>query len=419
MGKRDKNVSSSSHNNWSETEFNWIGAQLPPVDDDAVPRSQPHVDHITQGVQGINIGQSDYGGGQQYTHQSQQGGVNYGAVDPSQSHLPADSIGASDSSSPSIYTHNAGVERAPSIGKWKGKARADDQQHVNSGAVLMQGDIHPIDPGYGLSGGGYGGGGAANVTGSATYRSPYSEQFGGLYGTVEGDAPVDGGFDQAVAESRSHNFGRAHPGEASSYDIEPAAYDQPTVDPNTYSYAEDEEVDEGTITPRGHTSSVLKILWSEPRGAANSRFSEWEIKTTDAGPFYVGYRRFIVVRSDEGHSTCIPISTYEGKACTKNGVRASKHGIVYELSRHKGPPRLLKKEPELGFEPVALEIYAPNEKLQLESRVNYSKLVTIEHNVKVFFIGRVAQQHLDYVQNAVNECWSKKRTERSTRKHRK
>ncbi|RYP34515.1 hypothetical protein DL767_004227 [Monosporascus sp. MG133] len=389
MGKH-KNASSSSHNNWSEPiwseiyqqwyterigengepEYNWIGAFLPAaaVQDDATPRSQPQVDHLTQGVQEMNIGQAGYGGGEQYTHQGQQGGVNYGAADPSQSHLPADSIGASDSSSPTIYTHNEGVERDPSIGKGKGKARADNQQHVNSGVALMQGDIQPIDPGFGLSGGGYGGGGATNVTGSATYRSPYPEQFGGLYGTVEGDAPVDGGFDQAVVESRSQNFGPARPGEASKYIIEPTAYGQPTIDPNTYSYAEDEEVDESTITARGNSS---------------------------------------------------PISTYEGKACTKNGVRASKHGIVYELSRHKAPPKLLKKEPELGFEPVALEIYAPNEKLQLESRVNYSKLVTIEHNVKVFFIGRVAHQHLDYVQNAVNECWGKKRTERSTRKHRK
>lgn len=79
----------------------------------------------------------------------------------------------------------------------------------------------------------------------------------------------------------------------------------------------------------------------------------------------------------------------------------------------------MKNEPELGYDPVALDIYAPNEKLAPESRVNYSKLVTIEHNVKVFFIGRVVQQHLEYVQNAVNECWGKKKTERSTRKPRR
>ncbi|RYP20045.1 hypothetical protein DL765_002971 [Monosporascus sp. GIB2] len=389
--QRNSHASSSSHNSWSEpiwseayqqwytqrirngkTEYNWIGAlpQAAAGQDQAIPRSQQHVDHITQGVEGMNIAQAGYGGGQQYTHQTQQVGAHSGAVDPSQSHLPADSIGGSSSFSPSTYTHNGVVERDPPIEEGKGKARAHDQQHVDSGVALVHGDIHPIDPGFGLSGSGYGGG-ATDMTGSATYRNPYPEQFGGPYDTAEGNAPVDGGFGQAVAESRSQNFGQGHPGEASSYNIEHTAYDQPTIDPNTYSY-----------------------------GAANSRFSEWEIKTTSAGPFYVGYRRFIVVRTDEGHSTCIPISTYEGKACTKNGVRASKHGIVYELSRHKRPPRPLKKEPELGFEPVAIEIYADNEKLQLESRVNYSKLVTIEHNVKVFFIGKVAQQHLDYKDNS-------------------
>lgn len=100
-------------------------------------------------------------------------------------------------------------------------------------------------------------------------------------------------------------------------------------------------------------------------------------------------------------------------------MRASKHGIVYEWARHKKSPKLLKNEPVLGYNPVGLEIYAPNEKLAAESRVNYSKLVTIEHNVKVFFIGRVIQQDLDYVQDAVNECWGKKKTERSTRKPRR
>ena len=54
---------------------------------------------------------------------------------------------------------------------------------------------------------------------------------------------------------------------------------------------------------------VLKIYWSEPRGAARAPppadVSEWEVQPTDQGPFYVGYRRFIVVRTDEGNSTCM------------------------------------------------------------------------------------------------------------------
>ncbi|RYO84596.1 hypothetical protein DL766_010562 [Monosporascus sp. MC13-8B] len=335
MGKGNSHASSSSHNNWSDpiwseayqqwytqrvgrdgkTEFNWIRA-LPPAaagQDDAIPRSQQHVDQITQGVQDMNIAQAAYGGGQQYTHQIQQVGGHSSTIDPSQSHLPADSIGDSNSFSPSIYTHHGVVEIDPPIGEGKGKARADDQQHMDSGVALMQGDVHPIDPGFGLSGGGYGGGG---------------EQFGGLYDTVAGNAPVDGGFDQVAAESHSQNFGQAHPGEASLYNTEPTAYDQPTIDPNTYSHG------------------LFKRFYSVRLGA-----------------------------NDEQQK-------------------------MRKKRKHKRPPRPLKREPELGFEPVAVEIYADNEKLQLESRVNYSKLVTIEHNVKVFFIGKVAQQHLDYKDNS-------------------
>lgn len=110
-----------------------------------------------------------------------------------------------------------------------------------------------------------------------------------------------------------------------------------------------------------------------------------------------------------------PILTYDRRGCLKKGVRPNKHGIIY-MAGHK--PRLLKNEPELGFAPVALQVYAEGETLAKESRVNYSKLVTIEHNVKVFFIGSIAQDDFDNVRYAVNECWNKK-LHRSSRKSRR
>lgn len=45
---------------------------------------------------------------------------------------------------------------------------------------------------------------------------------------------------------------------------------------------------------------------------------------------------------------------------------------------------MLDGEPKLGFAPVRVDMTEDGEKLSKESRVNYSKLVTIEHNVKVF-----------------------------------
>ncbi|KAI1164336.1 hypothetical protein F5B18DRAFT_650815 [Nemania serpens] len=153
---------------------------------------------------------------------------------------------------------------------------------------------------------------------------------------------------------------------------------------------------------------VFKILWSEPTGqvAGDAPISDIRAINDPGGDFYVGYRRFIIVSTDESHhSTCVPILTYDRRGCGKKGVRPSKHGIVFEVGQN---PRQLRNEPDLGFDPVPLDIYAEGEKLAKESRVNYSKLVTIEHNVKVFFIGRIPYPDFEMVQYAVNKCWEDK-----------
>ncbi|KAI2643294.1 hypothetical protein GGS21DRAFT_485811 [Xylaria nigripes] len=153
---------------------------------------------------------------------------------------------------------------------------------------------------------------------------------------------------------------------------------------------------------------VFKVLWSEPTGQVGSEFpiSDRRAMNGPRGPFYIGYRRFIIVTTDESHhSTCVPIMTYDRRGCGKKGVRPDKHGIIYDVGQK---PKRLKDEPDLGFKPVPLKMYAEGETLAKESRVNYSKLTTIEHNVKVFFIGYIPAPYFDSVTSAVNQCWSQK-----------
>ncbi|KAI0889582.1 uncharacterized protein GGS22DRAFT_148648 [Annulohypoxylon maeteangense] len=148
---------------------------------------------------------------------------------------------------------------------------------------------------------------------------------------------------------------------------------------------------------------VFKILWSEKTDAKTLG-----VKYRSASKFYVGFRRFIIVATEkEGHSTCVPILTYERRGCTKTGVNPKTHGIVYSVSGNPGErePRLLKGEPELGFPPIKVDGYKDDEPLPKESRVNYAKLITIEHNVKVFFIGFIPKLDFDKVIRATNECW--------------
>lgn len=55
-----------------------------------------------------------------------------------------------------------------------------------------------------------------------------------------------------------------------------------------------------------------------------------------------------------------------------------------------------------------MKFTADGEKLAPASRVNYSKLITIEHNCKVFFIGYIHKRDFDIVTEAVDDCWGVK-----------
>lgn len=61
----------------------------------------------------------------------------------------------------------------------------------------------------------------------------------------------------------------------------------------------------------------------------------------------------------------------------------------------------------MGFSPVALDMTV-REKLDKESRVNYSTIVDVKHNTKVYFIGRIMKGDFKIVQDAVDYCWCNK-----------
>ncbi|RCI13147.1 hypothetical protein L249_0424 [Ophiocordyceps polyrhachis-furcata BCC 54312] len=156
---------------------------------------------------------------------------------------------------------------------------------------------------------------------------------------------------------------------------------------------------------RFNPGEIFKVHWSEPEGSGNehapSVSGRHETQNRFGTKFYVGFRRFIVIANEPGHSICVQVYP----RCKKRGLKPAKHGVVHERGHR---PRLLEGEPKLGFTPIRVDMTEEGEKLSKESRVNYSKLVTVEHNVKVFFIGSVVANDWDIVQEAVNRCWSEK-----------
>jgi hypothetical protein len=81
-----------------------------------------------------------------------------------------------------------------------------------------------------------------------------------------------------------------------------------------------------------------------------------------------------------------PILTYGGQGTAKKGVKANDHAIIY-TGNHA--PKEVDGEKRLHKKSVKVLNPSAKDRLAVESRVNYSKVYTIEHNVKVCFIGEV------------------------------
>jgi hypothetical protein len=81
-----------------------------------------------------------------------------------------------------------------------------------------------------------------------------------------------------------------------------------------------------------------------------------------------------------------PILTYGKQGTAKPGVKPEYHAIIH--TSHKAPKEL-EGEKKLFKKPIRAIADSQREKLREESRVNYSKIYTVEHNVKVCFIGKI------------------------------
>jgi hypothetical protein len=80
--------------------------------------------------------------------------------------------------------------------------------------------------------------------------------------------------------------------------------------------------------------------------------------------------------------------TYGGQGTAKAGVKAQNHAIIFIDSAGKAPEQL-KGEERLILRPIRVDPLSRHDKLNPESRINYAKVYTVEHNIKVAFIGRI------------------------------
>jgi hypothetical protein len=133
---------------------------------------------------------------------------------------------------------------------------------------------------------------------------------------------------------------------------------------------------------------VFKVLWSEPTGSTGTELSEDESPRTKYKAFNK-VRRFVVVDDrNSGHSICLPILTYGGQGTRKRGVHAYDHAIVFTS---KEPVKA--RGEKITKRSIRVIPSSPREKLDPMSRINYSKVYTVEHNVKICIVGQVSGKY--------------------------
>ncbi|KAH8805551.1 hypothetical protein F5884DRAFT_799785 [Xylogone sp. PMI_703] len=138
---------------------------------------------------------------------------------------------------------------------------------------------------------------------------------------------------------------------------------------------------------------LFKVVWTEPSGSTGTIATENVSATIFGQNAYSSIRRFVIIDAQHpGHSTCLPVLTYTSRGTTKHGVKPECHSIIYASDKR---PHYMKDEDRAALKtPIMVKMDSTRHKLDSASRVNYSKLYTIEHNVKVAFIGRVDKDYM-------------------------
>jgi hypothetical protein len=150
--------------------------------------------------------------------------------------------------------------------------------------------------------------------------------------------------------------------------------------------------------------SVFKVLWSEPLGEPSGGYESDVSVTTIADAKYGQevfhkIRRFVVVNDRKGHCVCLPILTYGGKGTWKKGVHPDDHAVIYSSDTPPETP-----DEKLNNPPIRVKLTSKAEKLDRMARINYAKVYTVEHNVKVLFIGNIHNKSLEDFIRTYNEA---------------
>ncbi|KAK5156872.1 hypothetical protein LTS14_004389 [Recurvomyces mirabilis] len=161
---------------------------------------------------------------------------------------------------------------------------------------------------------------------------------------------------------------------------------------------------------------VFLVLWAEPAGESKTLITKREqndrgMSTGNFGErVYSKVRRFVVIRAGKDYCSALPIATYGNKGVAKrSGVKKADHAIIYT---GQTPPRPMESEApqrgEQGMQPVAIRVVPDNpvDKLDPASRLDFGKIHTIQHNIKVRQLGMIHDNSIRALMQQFQRVWA-------------
>ncbi|KAK4506244.1 hypothetical protein PRZ48_004209 [Zasmidium cellare] len=156
---------------------------------------------------------------------------------------------------------------------------------------------------------------------------------------------------------------------------------------------------------------VFLVLWVEPAGGSvNSSSTSLVLGQGQHNErVFSKVRRFVVIREGNTYCSAVPITTYGGQGVAKRGVAKDEHAIIYT---GREPPSLAPQEmpgrTEMAMRPIAIRV-VPDDKaetLDPYSRIDFGKVHTIQHNIKVRPFGKVHASSMIALHAQFQQVWT-------------
>jgi len=158
---------------------------------------------------------------------------------------------------------------------------------------------------------------------------------------------------------------------------------------------------------------VFKVYWPEPisQTLSTAKTSVTGVPPTLRHEIYAKIRWFVVVKPGEGrYCSCLPIQTYNNQGVAKKDVIKGNHAIIHTGRVPPEPnadesPNIAAGERAM-LQPIRVVANKKADTMDRMSRVDFAKIYTVEHNVKVYDFGRVHEDHRAFLRHQFNYVWS-------------